>query len=500
MKWLDELLNKITMYRLLLYYLIALLLVALVLGLTGGLHYDPLSIVASSLFLVAVCRLANHLFAYVFKAPTNVESVYITALILALIITPARTFDDLVFLAAAGGLAVASKYILAIKTRHIFNPAAIAVVLTSVGAAQSASWWVGSAVMLPYVIVGGLLLIRKLRRFTMVGIAIGVTLVATSVYTLLNGGDVLIDAQNELMNSPMFFAMIVMLTEPFTSPTNNTNRAWYAALVGALFPPQVHIGSVYSTPELALVMGNIFSYIVGPRAKTMLHLKQRTKLTPDTMDFAFTPVQKFNYKPGQYMEFTLQHPKTDSRGARRYFTIASSPTEPELHLGLKFYPKSSSYKRAFINLADSDMFMAAQLSGDFVLPKDSTRKLAFIAGGIGITPYRSMVKYLLDTNQRRDIAMLYSARTASDFAYREIFDQAKDQLGLQVNYLTGSTPAQPGDRPLSTELIKQLVPDFAERLFYISGPHGMVVATEKMLRQLGVRGHNIKKDFFSGYA
>src|SRR5581483_1145132 len=116
---LDKFLDGITMYRLVLYYLIALLLIAVVLSFFGVLYFSPFAIIFSSIFLVVVCYVSNFIFSYVFEAAPNVESLYITALILALIITPTTSFHGLVFLGWAGLLAMASKYILAIQKKHI---------------------------------------------------------------------------------------------------------------------------------------------------------------------------------------------------------------------------------------------------------------------------------------------------------------------------------------------------------------------------------------------
>lgn len=504
MKWIDDWLERITMYRLLLYYLIALLAVAVVLSLFGQMHINPLDIVLTSLYLAAVCWVTNKVFAWGFDAPTNVDSSFITALILALIITPSSQAENLVFITAAGGLAIASKYVLAINRRHIFNPAAIAVVLTDLGAGDAASWWVGTAPMLPFVIIGGLLLVRKIRRWEMTLSFIGATFVATAVYTWLAHGNVVATLQKEVLSSAVFFAAFVMLTEPLTSPTTKGKQTWYGAIVGALFPPQIHLGGLYSTPELALAVGNVFAYVVGPRVKQMLRPIMREKLSHDTYDFVFEPEKPFTYKAGQYVEVTLQHPKTDARGARRYFTLASSPTEKELRFGVKFYQNGSSYKRALYNIQGTTPIIAGQLGGNFVLPKNPAQKIVFIAGGIGVTPYRSMVKYLLDTNQPRPITLLYSANDIDNFVYRELFDEAQKKLGIKVVYaLTGDDTG--GDAAvhhgqITADLVRKEVPDFTERLFYLSGPHNMVVALERTLRELGVPHRHIKKDFFSGYA
>src|SRR5216683_995584 len=111
MKLIDNFLDRITMYRLVLYYLILLLVVALVFSFLKILSFNPLLLLFSTLFLVAVSWITNKVFAFTFKAPANVESVYISALILALIITPAQSLQDVIFLFWAAVLTMASKYI-----------------------------------------------------------------------------------------------------------------------------------------------------------------------------------------------------------------------------------------------------------------------------------------------------------------------------------------------------------------------------------------------------
>lgn len=503
MKLIDDLLDKLTMYRLLLYFLVALLVAAAVMGSVGVLHFSGIDIAATSIYFVAICWVSNKIFAYAFDAPTNTDSPFITALILALIITPTVSLSNLIFLTAAAGLAIASKYMLAINRQHIFNPAAIAVVLTSLGAGDSASWWVGSVYMLPFVLVGGFLVVRKIRRFGMVFSFVGAALLTTALLTFIGGGDVFSSVQKAVLSSALIFTAAVMLTEPLTSPTTKGKQALYGGLAGVLFSPQVHFFGVFLTPELALTIGNVFSYIISPRVKQFVELFKVVKLSPTTFDFLLLPEKHFDYTPGQYMEFTLQHHGTDSRGARRYFTLSSSPTERELRLGVKFYPKGSSYKKALLSTKTSTPIVAGQLGGDFVLPKNPNQKVCLIAGGIGITPYRSMVKYLLDTKQSRPIVLIYSAKTSGELVYRDVFDAA-GQAGVKTIYtVTGeqkvNDPAVKSTR-ITPELIKQQMPDYAERLFYISGPHDMVVAIERILYGMGIPRRKVKKDYFSGYS
>jgi len=500
----DHFLDSLTMYRLVLYYLIGLVLVALGLCATGRLPYDPIALAFSASFLVAVCWVTNMVFARVFEAPTNVESAYITGLILALIITPVATPHAIIFLGWAAVLAMASKYILAWHRQHIFNPAAIAVAIAAIGLGQAASWWVGNSLLLPAVIIGGLLVVRRIKRFRLVLSFLVVGVLGEMMINLFSHTSISMGAHQILLQSPLFFLAFVMLTEPATVPPTTKQQVGYGGLVGLLFLPQVHIGNVFSTPELALVVSNAIGYVVSPRIRLRLQFKQITKLTPSASDFTFTPERPLKFKAGQYLEWTLPHPNTDSRGNRRYFTIVSSPTEPDLHIGVRFYPEGSSFKKALASLDDHSPIMASHLAGDFVLPRDTDQKIAFIAGGIGITPYRSMVKYLVDTKQRRDLTLLYSVNHIDDIAYRDVFEQGSQELGLTIVYAIADPKSLPPNWPgevgiVDAAMIKRQIPDYAERLFYISGPPPMVEGIAKTLRSLGVHRRNIKTDFFPGY-
>lgn len=504
-KTFDSFVDGITMYRLVLYYLIGLLAAAIGLAIVGDLHYNPAYIGASSLILVAACWATNRVFAYIFDAPTNGESSLITALILALVITPNPTGFGITFLLAASGLAIASKYLVTINKKHIFNPAAVAVALTAFGPRQTASWWIGTAVMLPFVVIGGILIARKIRRERMVYSFFATTSVATVIYALVSTTNIITSLENMILSSPVFFLGFVMLTEPATSPPTETKQVWYAGLVGILLPPQAHILNFYSSPELSLLAGNVFSYILSPKFKLFPALRERVTIANNTAEFVFTIDRQISYKPGQYLEWTLPHQKADSRGSRRYFTLASSPTEANLRIGVKFYNPSSSFKRALLNMDQDTPIVASQLAGDFVMPKDRSKKLVFLAGGIGVTPFRSMVKYLLDKNEVRTITMLYSARTAPDIAYRDVFEQARATMGLDIKYVLAEQPnisRMPNtvSGMITTDLIRQAVPDYLERIFYISGTHPMVEAMEANLIELGVHPRNIMVDFFPGYA
>lgn len=503
LKAIDALLDRVTMYRLTVYVLLGLLVTAAALAAVGALPFSPISLVISAALLFGMCWAANAILARIFAVPTNIESSLITALILALIIDPIRSPADVAFLGWAAIFAMSSKYLLALKNRHIFNPAAIAVVITAIGLGDTASWWVATASMLPMTILGGWLIVRKLGDESMVFWFLATALAVASVISLLDRSPLMSALQQLLTASPLFFVGAIMLTEPLTAPPTRDLKRLYGIVLGALIVPQIHLGSLYIAPEQAVVLANVVAYLMSPSPRFMLQLKRKTRLSSDIMDFAFVPSAKVAFQPGQYLECTLSHTSADSRGNRRFFTIASSPTENAIHLGVRFYPKGSSYKRALQSLGVRGSLQGTEIAGDFTLPADSTRKLVFIAGGIGITPYRSMLKYLADTHQRRDIVVLYAGKTPADFVYRDVLTDAEARVGARIIYTLTDTTNVPrnwtgGVGRIDEHMIQRMVPDFQQRTFYLSGPPDMVHAHEAALRRLGVPGRQLKKDAFPG--
>ncbi len=492
------------MYRLVLYGLIALVLIAILFGFLNILPYSPGSILFSTAFILFLAMVTNGIFSIVFNAPTNVESAYITALILVLIVPPFRGINDLLILFWAPVLAMSSKYILAINRKHIFNPVAIAVALTALWLGDSANWWLGTTAMTPFILAIGILIIRKIRREDMALSFFLVAFATEAFFTLYFGGNMLNTLTTLVFHSSMLFFAFIMLTEPFTTPPTRDLRLFYGGLVGFLFSPHVHLGTLYSTPELALVTGNIFSYLVSPKQKLFLYLKEKVQYGSDVVDFIFAPSSgRFTFSPGQYMEWTLPHTDPDSRGNRRFFTIASSPTEDSIHLGVKFNPQGSSFKKALINLDGNTPIVAGNLAGDFTLPNDREVKLVFLAGGIGITPFRSMIKYCLDTRQNRPIVLFYANKIQSEIAYLDVLEEAKKVGVKTVLTLTDEKAAPKGWTGkigrVTSEMINEIIPDHKKCIFYLSGPHPMVTGYEELLSKMGVPRTQIKKDFFPGY-
>lgn len=502
--FIDQLLDRTTMYRVVLYYLAALLAAAMAMSFFRLVATDPASLAFSALVIIATCWIANRLFAWTFRALPNVESVYITALILALIMDPVRYTDinGIGVLVFASIWAMGSKYIFAIGRKHLFNPAAFGVALPGLLLGQPATWWVGgSQMLLPLVVIGGLLIVRKLRRFDLAIAFLVANLAALGATTT---PDHIAEATTvALVHSPLFFFVFAMVTEPLTAPQGKWSRIAFGALVGFLSSANTHVGSYYFTPEVALLVGNVFAYVVSPKGRFMLTLERIEQAAAGAYDFVFSPDRRFVFRPGQYLEWTLEVPRSDSRGNRRYFTIASAPSEDELRLGVKFQAEASSFKRALADMRPGDRISVSHLAGSFVLPAQRERKLAFIAGGIGVTPFRSMIQHLLERHEKRQITIFYANARAKDVAYADVLTRARKELGIRTVYALSEEPsAIPGVHRgfITAELITRQMPDFRERTFYVSGSHAMVTHFTGVLRDMGIPRRRIKTDFFPGLA
>ena len=207
-----------------------------------------------------------------------------------------------------------------------------------------------------------------------------------------------------------------------------------------------------------------------------------------------------SFKPGQYMMVDMQ---TGDEESIHPLSIASSPTENNLRIGIKFYPDGSTFKKRMVELKPGESIIGSRLAGEFVLPKDQKEKLVFLAGGIGVTPFRSMIKFLLDREEKRDISFFFANKTVDDIVYKDIFDAAEKNLGIKIIHAVEKLEKEGGNmKPgrLNKETIIKEVPDYKERTFYISGPPGMIFAFEDILRELGIPKTQIKTDFFPGYA
>ncbi|HUQ85523.1 MAG TPA: hypothetical protein VM077_04320 [Candidatus Limnocylindrales bacterium] len=500
----DNFLNKFTMYRVVLYGLLITSIFTIFYGFLRIISYSGFNLLVSASTLLLTCYLSNIIFARVFKAVTNIESSLITGLILFLIMPPAENLNGMLILFIAGIISMLSKYILAINKKHIFNPVAITAFILGFTANSAALWWVATPPMLPITAIIGLLVVRKVRKFTLFFsfmITALIVSVGSGIINKLGGIELVLLT---LTSFPLVFFATIMLTEPRTMPPLRKYQVIFGVLVGVLFGVQFNFGPIYSTPELTLLIGNIFTYFVSPKQNFLLKLSETKKLASDIYGYSFISNQKPSFAAGQYLEWTLPHKTPDTRGNRRYFTIASSPTEEKLQIGVKISEKSSSFKSSLLQLKEGTILSAGSLSGDFMLPVDPNEKLVFIAGGIGITPFRSMIKYLLDSNEKRDITLFYASPAPSDFVYQDIFENAKNKFILKTIYVITKTENAPANWTgktgrINEEMIKSEIRDFKERKFYMSGPNSMVQAYKELLATLGIPKNKIVTDYFPGF-
>src|SRR3989338_2839287 len=165
---LDGWLNRLTMYRLMVYVLAVLAIASVIMSATGYITISPLALFVPAALLILVCWAVNSAAARVLKISVSVESWLITALILFFLVAPSFSIRSLSIIAAAGAIAMASKYIFAIRRQHLFNPAALAAVILIFTVGEYVVWWVNAVPLIPFVIVGGLLITRKTRRFDLV--------------------------------------------------------------------------------------------------------------------------------------------------------------------------------------------------------------------------------------------------------------------------------------------------------------------------------------------
>lgn len=233
-----------------------------------------------------------------------------------------------------------------------------------------------------------------------------------------------------------------------------------------------------------------------------LTLPQKINNSADIVSFIFKKPEAFSFEPGQFLQWTLPHQNPDDRGINRYFTISSSPTENLLMFTTRFSKISSTFKKALQNLQPNQTISINNLEGDFTLPQDQNQPCVFLAGGIGITPFRSMIKYLIDKAEIRPLTLLYAGRSVQDFVFKDLFDEAQSKINLKVVYIISeNAPANwPGRTGLiDFNVIKEEVPQYLQNLFYISGPKPMVGSFITMLKDNGVDASKIKHDFFPGY-
>ena len=207
------------------------------------------------------------------------------------------------------------------------------------------------------------------------------------------------------------------------------------------------------------------------------------------LSLIFERPKGFIFESGDWID--LQFADASLRGGKTY-SIASSPTEPDIMI--TFREGLSPLKQALASVKPSDKLKIIQYGNDYGFTLQSKRASTLIAGGVGIAPFRSMLKELADNRAKTDTHLIYLNKN-DDFLFKDELDEWQDKIvGLNITYISTDTLKRK-DRE---KILNQSISDI-NRQFYIAGPPGMVTSTEKFLTKIGVNDKSIKLDIFGGY-
>lgn len=239
-----------------------------------------------------------------------------------------------------------------------------------------------------------------------------------------------------------------------------------------------------------------------------LQLKEKIQESANITTFIFQPETKLDFKPGQFLRYQITDPHPDERGEKRFFSISSAPFENMIQLTTKFVPgDSSTFKKDLQNLNPGDKVETFGPNGSFTL-EDPKKQYVFIAGGIGITPFRSILLDLDHNQQPLNIILLYANRSQEALFKDEFENLAKKHPEFKIYYIVSDEPVSETPNAgnveimlgkIDKQLIQLLISNFQLPTYYISGPEPMMMAFDEMLKGMGVPKENIKRDYFPGY-
>ncbi|NJC22837.1 ferredoxin-NADP reductase [Arthrobacter pigmenti] len=494
---LDSLLGRITMYRLVLVLLLILAFYAFGLSALDLLAFTPTELGATLAAALIASWGGTRIMALMLRTRPHTESSLITGLLLFFVMFPSDTPTGVGGIALAGLIAAASKYLMAFRGRHIFNPAAFGAVAVTLLGLSAAAWWAANPAMLPLVLIFTLLLLYRTRKLSM-GAVFVIVAVGILVVRLMAGGTSPTEALQLVFGSyPVLFLLGFMLTEPLTLPPRRWQQLLIAGIVAVVLALQISIGPVFLGPEFALLIGNAVAFAMGQRRRIRLRYTGSRRLTPTSTEVQFTPERPVRFRPGQYMELTLPHARPDRRGLRRIFSISSTPDDGTVRFGLRLSDPPSTFKNALLQLKPGAPVDATTVAGDFVLPDDPSVPLLLFAGGIGVTPFLSQLGASHPSSER-DIVLVYVVSSANELAYAEELADARVHLFCPDD--PGKLPATwtrgGGSFPTAEEL-RSLVPDLPKRRVYLSGSPATLARAKPLIREAG--GRSVQTDAFLGY-
>lgn len=223
-----------------------------------------------------------------------------------------------------------------------------------------------------------------------------------------------------------------------------------------------------------------------------LQLIEKKPEVPQVVSFIFEPKEPLTWQAGQYLHYVLHHEPTDDRGSDRWFTISAAPFEGHVMVTTRFSEdKGSSFKKALQNLKIGKSIEISFLEGDFVVI-DPEKDYVFIAGGIGITPFRSIIKQLDHDGKPINVTLLYANRDQNIVFKEELEGIAAKNPNFKIHYIFSP-------EHIDETKIRNAVPDLQKPIFYVSGPEPMVENLGNLLKQMGITEDHIQQDWFPGY-
>jgi ferredoxin-NADP reductase len=495
--WLDGLLGRVTRSLLTASCLAALAVVALIESAIGLMAFDPLALLASIGVLFAAVLLTDFVLGRLFRIRPFLLSGAITAWLLVFALQPSLDPLELAGIAVAGLIAAASKFLIAVRGRHLLNPAATGLLVVGLVGWALPSWWVGALPMLPFVAVAGFLVVMRTRH-SVPALAYFVTASAAAFVAFLGfGADAASAAQFAILSSPFLFVGAFMATEPLTLAPRRIERIVVAVVAALLSAIPFSIGTLSSSPELGLVVGSLIAFLFGQRRGIRLRFLGRRDVTPTIVELRFRPEHPVRFRAGQYLELDLPHRRPDPRGRRRVFSIASPPGDPDLVIAYRRPARPSSFKLALDRLEVGDRIAATSVGGDFVLPR-AARPLLFVASGVGITPFLAQLGELSAREPAARTHLVLSVGAPEELPFRPQLEAAGCPVGVVCP--VDPSPLPLGWRWLGPELtavvIADAVPDLRDRDVSLSGPPVPIARLERALHRAGVR--HVRTDAFLG--
>jgi ferredoxin-NADP reductase len=230
-------------------------------------------------------------------------------------------------------------------------------------------------------------------------------------------------------------------------------------------------------------------------------IKEKREVAKGTLFVAFDlGGENVEFEPGQYFWVELLDPPyEDEKGPRRHITVVTSPTEGLLGLATRI--RDTAFKRSLVEMPEGAAVDVEQPKGSFVLPEDTSKRYAFVAGGIGITPFRSMLRYIADKGLDYDITLVYSNRDVESTAFLDELKELESVVPrCRVLFTMTDDPSWEGDkRMLDAEVLRELLGDLESFHFMIAGPPPMAKSVEASLLEAGLSEDQVQSDSFSGY-